>query len=341
MQVTSTQDLTFTQKAAAILAAMSKEQATKILSHFKPEDVKALIIASENLQDVSQDTLDELVDEFEMECSRGSGLVDSSSTIQSLIEEALTPEQMAALQEGPQATEMALKKKSIWELMDKVSDKGLIEFLSGENLDVSGYVLTRIPAKRAASIIRELSSDVRPGIVAGMITNRPANADAIEMLEELLKNRFGRAISAGKSSGSQRLVAGMLNELDRDLPDSLFADLAEVVKPGSLQSGKSMMFRFEDILSLDKASRSALFDQVSTELTTLALRKAEPDLIEAVLAALGQRTRRMLEAELETASSASAEEIKDAQKEIASTVLNLASAGAITIPEPEETDVAA
>ena len=49
----------------------------------------------------------------------------------------------------------------------------------------------------------------------------------------------------------------------------------------------------------------------------------------------------MLEAELETASSASAEEIKDAQKEIASTVLNLASAGAITIPEPEETDVAA
>ena len=102
-----------------------------------------------------------------------------------------------------------------------------------------------------------------------------------------------------------------------------------------------MMFRFEDIISLDKASRSALFDQVSTEVTTLALRKAEPDLIEAVLAALGQRTRRMLEAELETASSASAEEIKDAQKEIASTVLNLASAGAITIPEPEETDVAA
>ena len=341
MQVTSAQDLTSTQKAAAILVAMSKEQATKILSHFKQEDVKALIIASENLQDVSQETLVELVDEFEMECSRGSGLVDSSSTIQSLIEEALTPEQMAALQEGPQATEMALKKKSIWELMDKVSDKGLIEFLSEENRDVSGYVLTRIPAKRAASIISELPGDVRPGIVAGMITNRPANADAIEMLEELLKNRFGRAISAGKSAGSQRLVAGMLNELDRDLTDSLFADLADVVKPGSLQSVKSMMFRFEDIISLDKASRSALFDQVSTEVTTLALRKAEPDLIEAVLAALGQRTRRMLEAELETASSASAEEIKDAQKEIASTVLNLASAGAITIPEPEETDVAA
>ncbi|MEP0944736.1 MAG: FliG C-terminal domain-containing protein [Rhizobiaceae bacterium] len=341
MQITSVQDLNFTQKAAAILVAMSKDQATKILSHFKPEDVKALIIASENMQDLSQETLVELVDEFEQECSRGNGLVDSSSTIQSLIEEALTPEQMAALQEGPEATEMALKKKSIWELLDKVDDKNMIEFLSEENRDVAGYVLTRLPAKRAAAMIGDLPTEVRPGVVAGMITTRPANAEAVESLEELLKNQFGRAISASKSSGSQRVVAGMLNELDRDLTDSLFADLEEVIKPGSLKSVKSMMFRFEDVISLDKAARSALFDQVSTEATTLALRGAQPGLIEAVLEALGQRTRRMLEAELETASSASAEDIKQAQKEIASAVLNLASAGTITIPEPEETEAAA
>ena len=134
------------------------------------------------------------------------------------------------------------------------------------------------------------------------------------------------------------MVAGMLNELDRDMTDSLFADLADVVKPNSLQSVKSMMFRFEDIISLDKAARSIVFDQVSTDATTLALRGAEPDLIESVLSCLGQRTRRMLEAELETASSASGEDIKEAQKQIAGTVLDLASAGTITIPAPDTDD---
>ncbi|MEP5180143.1 MAG: FliG C-terminal domain-containing protein [Rhizobiaceae bacterium] len=323
------------QKAAAILVAMDKEQATKILSHFKPEDVKSLMLASENIQDVSQEALNELVDEFELECSRGPGLVDSSSTIQSLIEEALTPEQMASLQEGPDATEIALKKKTIWELMDKIDEKNLIEFLSSENREVAGYILTKLPAKRAAGLIGQLSTEVRSGVVAGMITTRPPNGDAVQMLETLLKEKFGRAISAGKSSGSQKMVAGMLNELDRDMTETLFADLVDVVKPNSLQSVKSMMFRFEDIITLDKVARSTLFDQIATDVTTMALRDAEPELIEAVLASLGQRTRRMLEAELETASSATPEDIKDAQKEIASTVLNLASAGSISIPTPE------
>ena len=335
MQVASIHELSSMQKAAAILVAMSKEHATKILSHFKPEDVKALMLASANIQDVSQETLDALVDEFEQECSRGPGLVDSSSTIQNLIEEALTPEQMASLQEGPEAAEMALKKKTIWELMDKIDDKNLLEFLAAENKEVSGYVLTKLPSKRSAALIGQLPAEVRSGVVAGMITTRPPNSQAVIMLENLLKERFGRAISAGKSSGSQRMVAGMLNELDRDLTDSLFEDLAEVVKPNSLQSVKSLMFRFEDVVSLDKVARSTLFDQIETDVTTLALRNAEPELIEAVLSALGQRTRRMLEAELETASSASAEEIQDAQRQIASTVLNLAAEGAIAIPTPE------
>lgn len=315
---------------------MNKEQAAKILSHFRPEDVKSLILASENLQDLAQETLDELVDEFEQECSRGPGLVDSSSAIQNLIEEALTPEQMASLQEGPNAAEMALKKKSIWELMDKIDDKGLIDFFSTENSDVAGYVLTRLPSKRAASLIAEIPPEIRSGVVAGMITTRPANTDAVDMLEELLKSRFGRAISAGKSSGTQRMVAGMLNELDRDMTDSLFEDLANVVQPTSLKTVKSLMFRFEDLVALDKAALATLFDQVATDVTTLALRKAEPDLIEAVLTALGARTRRMLEAELAIPNSASPDDIKDAQKSIASTVLNLASAGSITIPSPEE-----
>ena len=72
-------------------------------------DVKALMLASEQMEDVSQETLDALVDEFEEECSRGPGLVDSSATLQNLIEESVTPEQRAFLEEGPQATEIALK----------------------------------------------------------------------------------------------------------------------------------------------------------------------------------------------------------------------------------------
>jgi len=323
------------QKAAAILVAMNKEQAKKILNQFDPKDIRALMLASQGLKRVTQDVLDTLVDEFENECSRGGEFLDSSDSIQSLIEESLTPEQVTELTVGPEAAQIALSKVPIWELLENVDEDKLIQFLIEENLDVAGYMLTRLPPKKAAALIGKLESGPRQGIVARMITSRPAIPEAVEMLEELVKDEFGRAIGVKKSSGSQRLVAGMLNELDRDLTERLFEDLAGVVKPTNLRSVRSLMFRFEDIVSLESAARSTIFDQLSTDLTTMALRNADPELIESVLSALGQRTRRMLEAELDTESSATAEDIKDAQKEIASKVLSLASEGVITIPTPD------
>jgi len=328
-------DLTTPQKAAVILVAMDKEHAAKLVSHFKPEDVRALMLASEGLNNVPQEVLDSLVDEFEQELSKGVGLLDSSGAIQSLVEEALTPEQLDELTVGPEAAKLALTKQTIWELLEKVDIDKLQQFIIKENSDAAGYILTKLPPKNSAAIIGNLDTDQRRAIVASMITTRPAIPEAVEMLEELVKNEFSRAIGANKATGSQKLVAGMLNELESDQVENLFEELADVVQPTNLQSVKSLMFRFEEILSLDQVARSTIFDQVSTELTTLALRDAEPDLIEAVLSSLGQRTRRMLEAELDTGSPATPEEVKDAQKQIASTVLSLASQGSISIPNPD------
>lgn len=322
------------QKAAAILLAVGSERAPKLLSHLRSEDIREMMKASEGLKNISEDDLSTIVDEFERECVKGSGLMDSSAAFHTLIEEALTPEQFSEMSEGPDAAQIALKKKTIWELLESIDDSELIEFLISENTQVSSYVLSRLSPKKAATIIGKLDREYRQKIVAGMIKTRPAVREAVLMLEELVTRRFGRTIGANKGSGNQHLVAGMMNELDIELSDNLFEELADVVKPNQLQSVKSLMFRFEDVVSLDNASRSALFDQIETDLTTTALRDASPEIRECVLSALGQRTRRMLESELESDLSVPADDIKAAQRKIASTVLKLAAQGALTIPTP-------
>ena len=60
----------------------------------------------------------------------------------------------------------------------------------------------------------------------------------------------------------------------------------------------SRLFAFEDIPLLTQKARVALFDGISTELVTLALRNAQPALVEAVLSSIGARSRRMIESEL-------------------------------------------
>ena len=64
------------------------------------------------------------------------------------------------------------------------------------------------------------------------------------------------------------------------------------------QALRSRLFAFEDVMLLTQKARVALFDSISTELVTLALRNAPPALAEAVLSSIGARSRRMIESEL-------------------------------------------
>ncbi len=321
-------------KAAVLLLAMSKETAGKMLSHFSPDNIRALILASEESLNISDDELNAFIDEFETECQTNTGLELSSNAIQSMVEETLSPEEITALAEGPKAAQIALKKQSIWQLLERVEDSELIKYLIAENTQVAGYILTQLPSKTTAKIIESLKNDNRREIVAAMITTRKANPEAAQILENIVTEEFSRLIGCAEEKGSQHLVAGVLNELDPELSDSLFTELADIVEAKNLNSVKTLMFRFGDIITLDDQARSTLLDQVPIETLTLALRDSSPELMDKILSSLGQRTSRMLESELKTPTNAQPEEIKKAQKEIASTVLQLASSGSLKIPAP-------
>ncbi len=334
--MTTLTELAPAQKAAAVLVALGRERAANLLEHFQQEEIRILLLITKELNNIPQEQLDELVEEFEAEFMAGTGLMDSSSTMQSIIEDALTPEQLAELQSSEDAVEVVMKTKSAWEILDEVEDEDLADFLMLENTQVAGFILSRISSDRSAQILSSLDNDARRRIVSAMISSRPVLPEAKEMLERILKEKFGRSIGKDKGAGSRRLVAGIMNELDQETSESLFNELAGTVEQTALQSLKSMMFRFDDLLLLEPAARAVIFDQVPTEVTTLALRETTTEMIEAVLSTLGQRSRRMLESELATESSASPEEVIRAQRQIASTALKLAGEGTINLPSTEQ-----
>ena len=69
----------------------------------------------------------------------------------------------------------------------------------------------------------------------------------------------------------------------------------------------------------------------------LALRGAGEDLAEAVLSAIGARSRRMIESELTVPSDAATPaEIAKARKRIAATAIGLAATGALELPAMQD-----
>ena len=92
--MTTLMTLTRPQKAAAILVAMGKPSASRLLKFFKQEELKALIEGARLLRTIPQGDLERIVAEFEAEFTEGAGLLDSADRMDTILNESLSPEEM-------------------------------------------------------------------------------------------------------------------------------------------------------------------------------------------------------------------------------------------------------
>ena len=85
----------------------------------------------------------------------------------------------------------------------------------------------------------------------------------------------------------------------------MLQSLAEV-RPDDAKALKSLLFTFEDLADLPPSARTAIFDQVPIERLVLALKGTDAVFQAAILSALASRSRRMVEAELQSNGNAPA-----------------------------------
>jgi flagellar motor switch protein FliG len=124
--------------------------------------------------------------------------------------------------------------------------------------------------------------------------------------------------------------AGIVGQLERDQMDEILRGIS-AAEPRLAEQLKSLIFCFDDIVTLSQRARLILFDQAPTESVILALHGASAEIREAVLPCLSTRTRRMVEAELASASAPLRRDTLAAQREISSLVLRLSEQGLIDL----------
>jgi len=323
------------QKAAAILVAMGKSSAAKLLKFFKQEELKALIGAARLLRTIPQAELEKIVAEFEAEFTEGAGLLDSSDKMDTLVSEHLSPEEMNALMGKGQAKSGG-EGQSVWEQLETLEPERIGSFLANEHPQTIALVLSKLQPSLAAKIVLLLAKPIRGEVVKRMVSIGPIAPAALRIIENRLRAQLGGDSGGKDVSAGQTRVASLLNELDKDALDEVMEDLA-AAGSNDVAAIRARLFSFEDIAQLNQRSRVALFDGISTEMVTLALRGAPAALTEAVLSAIGARSRRMIEAELSSgADGVSTDAITKARKEIASTALAMSQQGKIELPSLQQ-----
>ncbi|KFB09205.1 flagellar motor switch protein FliG [Nitratireductor basaltis] len=325
--------LTQPQKAAAILVAMGKPSAGRLLKFFKQEELKSLIEAARMLRTIPQADLEQVVAEFEKEFTVGAGLLDSADSMDTILTESLSPEEVNVLLGRSEPAPVS--QDEVWEELGRLDPTRLGQILSGEHTQTVAVVLANIPPQAASQVILLLDKSMRGDVVRRMATMGQVPSSARAVIERRVSEILQAEANGKDASAGHARVANVLNEMEKEQVDEVMADL-EAAGASDVDAIRARLFTFEEIVVLSQRSRVALFDGLPTDLVTMALRKAPADLKEAVLSALGARSRRMIEAELGAGDDAAPDdEISRARRRIASTAVQLAQQGTVELPSTQ------
>jgi flagellar motor switch protein FliG len=304
--------LTPTQKAAAILVAIGKSRASRLIGMFKKEELRMLVDAERSLRSIPQPDLESLVECFEAEFAEGAGLLDSGETMETILNEGLTEEEMEKFK-SPEATATDEEPDSsdIWEALENTEPEALAKYLSKQNAQTIALICSQLSTQKTGQILPHIDPETRKSVFARILSLKEVPQLTMRLLERNLAAEFED-------------VEQYITEITQSAGEMKAAAV------------KARLFRFDDIVSLDQSARTSIFDNLAADLIVLALGDTAADVREAVMSSVGQRARRMIEAELTGTPAQPPAKVKQAQKEIIELIMTQVSEGQIQLPAQQE-----
>ncbi|HEX5934728.1 MAG TPA: flagellar motor switch protein FliG [Pseudorhizobium sp.] len=321
------------EKAAAVLLAMGKGVAGKLLKYFTQAELQTIIASAQRLRTIPPDELLLLVNEFEDLFTEGTGLMDNAAAIEAILEEGLTPEEVDGLL--GRRTAFQAYESSIWDRLQDADPAFVGKFLTREHPQTIAYILSMLPSAFGAKVLLQLPDSRRADIMNRTVNMKDVSPKAAQIIENRVLELIN-AIEAERNSAGSAKVADLMNELEKPQVDTLLTSL-ETISKEAVNKVRPKIFLFEDLLYMPQRSRVLLLNDIAADILTMALRGASAEMKEGVLSAISPRQRRMIESDLAVPAAAlNPREIAIARRAVAQEAIRLANAGQILLKEPEE-----
>ncbi|QCI98754.1 flagellar motor switch protein FliG [Agrobacterium larrymoorei] len=320
-------------KAAAVLLAMGKGVAGKLLKFFTQAELQLIINSAQTLRVIPPDELAQIVAEFEDLFTEGTGLMDNAKAIEAILEEGLTPEEVDGLL-GRRATFQAYET-SIWDQLQDADPQFIGKFLMREHPQTIAYILSMLPSSFGAKVLLTIPDEQRADIMNRTVNMKEVSPTATQIIEKRVMALIAEIEAERNAAGSAK-VADLMNELDKPQVDTLLSSL-ETLSKEAANKVKPKIFLFEDLMYMPQRSRLMLLNDVSADILTMALRGATAEIKECVLSSISPRQRRMIESDLAVpAASINTREVAMARRAVAQEAIRLANSGQILLKEVPE-----
>ncbi len=327
--------LTKAQKAAAVLVAVGPELAAGVLSNLNEVEVESLALEVATLGDLGPDALNEILDEFQQEAVAHSHLTSGGEEF---------ARAMLRQWKGDAGDEivdrlLASVTTTPFHFLRMHEPTSLVQHLRDEHPQTIALILAHLPAKFAAAVLSGFEPGLQAEVAVRVAAMESAAPEVVRRVEAALQARLGEARRGTHSehSGVKELAA-MLNNSDRGTERAILSAL-EISDPKLAETIRSLMFVFEDLVTLDDRAVQEVLRSVDIQRLALALKGVRADVKECVVRNLSERSLQSLAEEVELLGPVRVADVEAAQVEIVRQVRVLEEAGSIVIARAGEGEV--
>lgn len=317
------------EKAAVLFLCLPQDRGADLMRDLADEDIVQLTRAMTTLGKIPAATVEEVIREFCDDVS-GGGVIGSIDSARRMLSGVMEDSRVAdILGSGGRGN------KSVWDGLSALNEKVIANYLTGERDQYVAAVLLRVKPDVAARVVPLFGEERMAKIAQKMMFMEPIEQAVLEEIEEAIQSELLSTSTRGRGTGTQQALADIFNKMDPGIFETLSGTLA-VSAPDEFSAIKQKMFTFDDLARFDAATLQRIIRSCEGRTLPLALRGAGKDVRDSFLDAMTQRSRDMMQSEMDDMGQVKARDAREAQTQIIDLVNDLVRQEAIRLPSEDD-----
>ncbi len=320
--------LTGAEKSAILMLSLTPADAAQIFRNLEPKQVQKLGMQMASLEDSSQAKVSGVHRAFIEDIQQYSNIgLDSEDFVRNSLIEAL-----GADKAGNLVDQIILGSGSKGlDSLKWMDARQVASIIQNEHPQIQTIVLSYLDPEQSAEILTQFPEKIRLDLMMRIADLEEVQPAALQELNEIMEKQFaGQAGAQAAKMGGTKAAADIMNYLDTAIEGPLMDSLRESDEDMSQQI-QDLMFVFDNLIDVDDRGIQTLLREVPPEQLQLALKGAEEQLKDKILANMSKRAAEMLADDLEAMGPIRISEVEGAQKEILTIARRLSDAGELML----------
>ncbi len=320
------------ERAAVLMMLVGEEEAAAILQKLDPEEVRQLGSAMFAVADVSEQEMEDVLDDFVGKARERTGVTfEPRPRIEAVMNRALGPEKA----ESVLARITPAEANCELELLDWLDASEIAQMIEKEHPQIAAVMIANLDPSVGGQVLELLPDAVQPDILHRIARLGPINPDAVETLKAVLANRRGgggggRAGANGLTLGGTREAAKILQGARKATEQRVMPKLFKIDKDVA-KAIEEAMFVFDNLLDMDDKNLGTLIRNVDGDILSRALKGVDETARSRFLGCMSARAADGIRDEMEARGPMKLAEVLEAQKAMIGIARNLAKDGTIVM----------